>query len=206
MNIYYIGGSPCCGKTTISEQIAKDHNLTYFPIDESLGRYASMGAEKGYPACKEQWRLSPDETWLRDVRVQCRHELEFYREIFGFIQEDIAALETERDVLVEGAALLPELIKASGIPSNHYICMTPTREFQITHYRKRAWVSLILEGCTDKEKAFENWMERDALFAEEVRRQAANLGYKSILVDGGQSMQENKEQVCACFSLPFCVK
>ena len=92
MKQYYIGGSPCCGKSTLADFIAKEYGLFYFQIDDSLGRYASMGDKKGYPACQKQWKGSPDEIWLRDVELQYRMELQFYREIFEFIREDIARI------------------------------------------------------------------------------------------------------------------
>lgn len=65
----------------------------------------------------------------------------------------------------------PDLIKQINIAKNHYVCVTPTKEFQIKHYRKREWVPYILEQCSDKEQAFKNWMKRDALFADDVRKQ-----------------------------------
>lgn len=51
-------------------------------------------------------------------------------------------------------------------------------------YSQREWGHFVLEGCSDKEKAFENWMERDVLFAEEVRRQCERERFMSIVNDG----------------------
>ena len=57
-------------------------------------------------------------------------------------QECIECLLKEADVwkggiITEGAAYLPELMKQSGVPGSRYISITPTKEFQVTHYRKR---------------------------------------------------------------------
>ena len=197
MKVYYIGGSPCCGKTTIAEQIATEYGMIHFQVDDSLWDYANRGMEKGYPACQKQWK----ENWLSDIHKLYHQELQFYREIFSFIQEDIRKFSSGKDILVEGTALLPEQIKAYGIAKECYICLTPEKEFQIEHYRKREWVPLMLEGCSDKEKAFENWMERDVLFACEVRRQCEEYGYCSILVDGEKGISEIKEMVCEWFGL-----
>ena len=197
--IYYIGGSPCSGKTTIAQQIAKERNLLYFSVDDELGKYAQMGAEKGYPICLKQWKLSPDETWLRDPAVMCQEELQFYREIFEFIKKDLAELPKDRAVITEAAAFLPELMKNAGISQEEYLCLTPVKEFQIEHYRKREWVPMILEGCSDKEKAFHNWMERDVLFAEEVRRQCEDAGYRSQVTDGHTEIRQMKRLIEAQF-------
>lgn len=225
MDIYYIGGSPCSGKSMAAQLLAGEYNLLYFPVDEFLGKYAAMGKKRGFTACSRQWKGTPDEIWLRDVREQCEQELQFYREIFGFIQDDLQAilcgalkvdeedfcsLEKKSDflleikelrrfrkhgILIEGAALLPELMHVHGIAPDHYLCITPTREFQMVHYRQRPWVSMILEGCTEKEKAFENWMERDALFADIVRQQCEKYGYASWITDGSRSVSEMLQSV-----------
>lgn len=197
MKVYYIGGSPCCGKTTIAKEIAAEYGMIHFQVDDSLWDYANRGKEKGYPACQKQWK----ENWLSDIHRLYHQELQFYREIFPFIDEDIRKFSVEKDVLVEGAAILPEHMKNSRTDIRHFISLTPTREFQIKHYRKREWVPLMLEGCSDKEKAFANWMERDVLFAGEVRRQCKEYGYRSILVDGEKGISEIKEMVCEWFGL-----
>jgi hypothetical protein len=41
-----------------------------------------------------------------------------------------------------------------------------------------------LKDCTDKKQAFENWMERDALFAVSVKEKADKLGYRTLITDG----------------------
>ena len=84
----------------------------------------------------------------------------------------------------------PELMKKSGVPGSRYISITPTKEFQVTHYRKRDFVPLVLEGCSDKEAAFLNWMDRDALFAQEVRRQCHKENYVSVINDGNMDLDE----------------
>ena len=59
----------------------------------------------------------------------------------------------------------------------------------------------VLADCSDPAAAFANWMERDALFAEEIRRQCAQLGYASLLTDGSVSEEERLAQVAAHFGL-----
>ena len=53
----------------------------------------------------------------------------------------------------------------------------------------------ILEGCSDKEKAFSNWMDRDILFAKEVQRQCVEEGYFSIINDGSVGVEKIVEKV-----------
>lgn len=75
------------------------------------------------------------------------------------------------------------------------------KEFQYSRYKERPWVSHVLEGCNDKVQAFENWMERDALFSEDIKRGALHLGYETITVDENASIEENLLLVERLFGL-----
>lgn len=121
---------------------------------------------------------------MRDPLLQCREEFEFYKEVFEYVLADLAQVNCKNSIITEGAAYVPELIKKLGVSNNRYISITPTKEFQIFHYKKREFVPHVLEGCADKEKAFCNWMDRDILFAQEVRRQCDKENYVSIVNDG----------------------
>lgn len=200
-NIYYIGGSPCSGKSTIAKMLAEDCGLFYFKTDDFLEKYIALGAKKGYEICQKQSELSPEQIFMRDADLQCREELQFYEEIFDMIREDIEAVSDQRDIIAEGAAFLPALMKRNKIAENRYICITPTASFQIEHYKKREWISYILEGCPDKEKAFDNWMNRDILFAEEARKQCTEAGYQSIVTDGKTAVDDVFLMVCSHFGL-----
>lgn len=204
MNIYYIGGSPCSGKSTIAEIIAEKYNLYYYKVDDFLDDFIARGAEKGYEICAKQSKLSFEQIFMKEPELLCKEELEIYCEMFEFIKEDIQdiCLENgEKGIIAEGAAFLPELMRQEGVLNNRYISITPTKEFQVEHYRKREWLPHILEGCSDKEKAFENWMNRDALFAEDVRRQCKESGYASLVTDGTVSINVMSESVCKNFEL-----
>jgi len=53
MNIYYIGGSPCAGKSSVAEILSQKYGLYYFKADDFLDRYIQAGAQSGYPICKK---------------------------------------------------------------------------------------------------------------------------------------------------------
>ncbi len=201
LNVYYIGGSPCSGKSTVAEALAQKYDMTYIKIDDYLEEHIAKGAEKGYEICLKQTRMSPEQVWMREPEVQCQEELQFYHEVFEFVQEEIKAAPKDKLVIVEGAAFLPELMQGLKLPKERYICMTPKKDFQIEHYKQREWVPYVLEGCSDKAQAFANWMERDVLFAEAVRKQCEAAGYVSLVTDGSRSVEEVTEQVGRWFGL-----
>ena len=102
---------------------------------------------------------------------------------------------------MEGAGLLPHLVKELEYPASSYLCLTPTADFQKKHYKQREWVPYVLEGTSNPEQAFENWMQRDILFAQMVRKEAMKLGYSSLMTDGRQSEKQTAEEIARIFKL-----
>lgn len=201
IDIYYIGGSPCSGKSTVAEVISQKYNLHYFKVDDFLDKYTEMGAEIGKPICIKQKSMTPDQIWMRNPMEQNNEELQFYDEIFEFIMDDIKSVEGKNRIITEGAAFLPSLMQICNIDRKHYVNIIPTPEFQISHYKERPWVPYVLEGCSDKEKAFINWMNRDVLFADEVREQCIQMGYKAFVNDGSISIDELVKKVALQFGM-----
>lgn len=189
--IYYLGGSPCSGKSTVAELLAVKYNFLYFKLDERLNEYIEKGKLQDKTYIKRYFSMSPDEIWLRAPAEQNREEMNIYHEIFEYAVSDIKNLSEDKPVIAEGAGFLPELMKKIGVTENEYICITPTKDFQYEKYSQRTWIHDILKDCSDKKLAFENWMERDALFALEVNAKAEELGYHTIIVDGKSSIEGN---------------
>lgn len=198
MDIYYIGGSPCSGKSTVAEALAERYGLTHFKVDDHLEEFTARGAEMGLPVCQQILRMTADETWMRPPAVQCQEELDYYAEIAPFVAKKLHQLPASR-VIAEGAAFLPGLMQ--GVSPTRYIAIIPSREFQFSRYRQRPWVPHVLRECTDQAAAFANWMERDALFAESIREQCVKSGFTCLLTDGSVSPEARLDQVAAHFCL-----
>ena len=182
MNIYYIGGSPCSGKSTVAEILSQKYGLHYFKVDDFLDNYTERGALAGYSICKKIAGMNAEEIWMRDPLLQCREEFEFYKEVFEYVLADLAQVNCKNSIITEGAAYVPELIKKLGVSNNRYISITPTKEFQIFHYKKREFVPHVLEGCADKEKAFCNWMQTRAacIYIAEMCFPACTLDFNFV--------------------------
>lgn len=198
-DIYYIGGSPCSGKSTIAAMLAEKYGLYYFKVDDFLEDYLKKGKLTGKPICTEQSNMTSEQLWMRAPETQNREELQLYKEIFGFIMADISDINSA--IITEGASYLPELMCEIGVDKRHYINITPSFDFQYAQYKERPYVPHVLKDCNDKAKAFDNWMKRDALFAEYVRNQSCELGYKTLLIDGTISCDEVFQIVCQEFDL-----
>jgi 2-phosphoglycerate kinase len=201
IKVYWIGGSPCCGKSTISEMLVTEFGLEMYKCDDYLENYIRIGVKNDIEIMKKFKSMNLDKTWLRDVNEQVDDEFKFYREALKIIVEDLEKNYKGKSVLVEGAVILPEFIKNNGIDNSNYICMVPTEEFQIDKYSKREWIKYYLQGCSDTKKAFTNWMERDARYAEIIKKDADSYGMNVIVVDGNKSINDNYVVVKQLFGL-----
>lgn len=193
--IYFIGGSPCSGKSTVAEQIIKHFDFVYYKIDDYLETYMSYGARDKKPICLKQQQLSCDEIWMRDPIIQAEEEWQFYDEIFEYVMEDIQRLSKDKTIIAEGAAFKPDLMKQLGVLEENYICIIPSRDFQIEKYQQRDWIGYVIGECTNSKKAFENWMERDILFAQQIQMKCNVLGYTCLINDGTRLIAELEEEV-----------
>ncbi len=144
--------------------------------------------------------LSTEEMWMREPEKQCGEAILYYKEIIDYILDDLNQLKYN-GIITEGAAYLPEIMKKLNIPKNRYISITPSETFQIYHYKQRDWINLFLEGCSDKEKAFSNWMNRDILFAKEMQKQCKEFMYTSIVNDGIMTVEKMVSFISKHFGL-----
>lgn len=200
-NAYYVGGSPCSGKSTVTAYLAKKHSLTYYKIDDYEREHMDNLDPLEHPIMYKWSQMSWDEIWMRSVETQVEEEFQFYRERFGMILNDMNKFSKSDTLITEGAALIPELIHKLGVDRKKVIYMIPSKEFQIEYYSKRGFIAGILANCTEPEKAFENWMERDHRFGKKVKSQAKELGYLVIDVDGHKPIDEIIELVSKYFDL-----
>ena len=181
-----IGGSPCSGKSTAAERIAQEYSAYYFKVDDHLDELIKQASDNGSTACKAIQHMSPEEIWMRDPKIQCKEEFTIYREIAPFVFEKLNALDAEF-IITEGAAYTPEVMRTYA--ADRYITLVPSPDFQVSHYREREWVPYVLEGCSDKEKAFDNWMKRDMLFAQQIQTECAASGIPCKVNDGSESVE-----------------
>ncbi len=199
--LYVLGGSPCAGKSAVAEELVRRYGCAYFKFDDYLDDFIRRGAARGNALLKRVLAMTPEQTWMRDPQTQCDEEWAIYEAIFPFALNELQRMGSKRPVLAEGAGLLPPLVKGKGLDARHACYVTPSKGFQISHYRERNFVKYVLEGCSDTEAAFERWMERDALFALRVQQEAAALGYESFAVDGTRPLGDTVAFVEGCFGL-----
>ncbi|MBP2622914.1 AAA family ATPase [Streptococcus oricebi] len=196
---YCIGGSPCSGKSTIASILGEHYQLLPIKLDDLLEDFTQAARRDGAPLSNLRANRAADQIWLREPPLMFEEEWSFYEEIFPYLGHYLVENQ-DKTLLIEGAGLLPHLIKSLEMELS-YLCITPTADFQKEHYAKREWVPYVLRASSKPQLAFENWMNRDILFAQKCREEAERLGYPSLITDGSQSVEEMAEQVTRIFGL-----
>jgi cell division septation protein DedD len=200
-NVFWLGGSPCAGKSSISTVLANRFDLDLYRVDEAFDEHVPRLDAEIQPALVKWCAASWNERWMRPPESLVSEVIACYREHFSMILEDVASLPRQKPLLVEGSALLPREVFGVSASRRRAVWIVPTAAFQRENYRKREWVSGIVEQCDDAEAAFQNWMQRDIQFARWIAAEADALGGELLVVDGQQTIEENARQIAAHFGL-----
>ena len=195
--VLWMGGSPCSGKSSIAEMLAKKYGLHVYKCDDAFWEHTKRVDPVAHPTFHRLTHMAWDEIWMRPVAVQIADEFACYREQFGMIVDDLLALPRSTPVIAEGAALLPDLVFGLLPDRSRAVWVIPAESFQRKHYTpgRRPFVNDILADCQDPTQAFANWMDRDVGFAKRVAEQARALGLKVLTVDGKRTIEQNAEIV-----------
>jgi 2-phosphoglycerate kinase len=200
-SVFWLGGSPCSGKSSISEILASRFDLDVYHVDEAFETHR-QGLNPAKQPTLSRWLASSwNELWMQSVDRLVEDAIGCYREQLDLILSDIAASPRGKVLLVEGTALLPREIARILPNRNQAIWIAPTSNFQREHYSRREWARTIVEQCDDPEAAFKNWMERDIRFAEWIEAEAGALGLHLLKIDGSRTIAESAKELARHFQL-----
>ena len=199
-HVFWMGGSPCSGKSSIAELLSRRHELQYYQCDGAFAEHGRRVSALGQPTFHKLLSMTWDEIWTRPVDLQLSEEIAIYREEFDMILDDLLALPPSPPILAEGTALLPDCVNDVLVNHNQAMWIVPSESFQREHYPDRGgWVQDILRQCADPDLAFRNWMDRDVAFARWVSRRTTELGLEMIEVDGKRTIADNAQAVARHF-------
>lgn len=112
-NVYFITGTPCGGKTTISRELAKRHNLLVYDIDEQFANHLKISNSVFQPAMNKVFHTA-DAFFGRTVEEYSKWLVDNTREQLDFVLLDLIRLSQNQIVLcdchltVEEAEILTE--------------------------------------------------------------------------------------------------
>jgi hypothetical protein len=177
----------------------KEFGLYYYKCDDHFGRHLEEGARRALQVSSTVRRVTHEYIFMRSDEENLRLLFELYAEHFPLIMEDIASLP--RPLLVEGCAVLPDLIKSRGVPPENVFYMVPEEAFFRAQYKNRKWAHDRLKETSNPAQAFENWMKRDVAFAKSLAGKATAAGYRCLQVEGTMTLARTVEELANHFGL-----
>ena len=99
-NVYFVTGTPCGGKTTISRELAKRHNLLVYDVDEQFENHQKVSNATFQPAMNKNFK-DADAFFGRTVDEYKKWLLDNTREQLDFVLLDLICLSQNRIVLCD---------------------------------------------------------------------------------------------------------
>ncbi len=99
-NVYFITGTPCGGKTTISRELAKRHSLFVYDVDERFAGHQKVSDPAFQPSMNKVFQ-DADEFFGRTVEEYKKWLIDNTREQLDFVLLDLIRLSQNRIVLCD---------------------------------------------------------------------------------------------------------
>ncbi len=99
-NVYFISGTPCGGKTTISRELARRHNLAVYDIDEQFACHQKISNAAFQPSMNKTFQ-DADAFFGRTVEEYKKWLIDNTREQLDFVLLDLIRLSQNKTVLCD---------------------------------------------------------------------------------------------------------
>lgn len=99
-NVYFIAGTPCGGKTTVSRALAKKHGVAVYDVDEQFPAHQKIADPSFQPAMTRYFQ-NADEFFGRSVEEYGKWLIDNSREQFDFALLDLIRLSQNQTVLCD---------------------------------------------------------------------------------------------------------
>lgn len=99
-NVYFITGTPCGGKTTISRELAKRHNFLVYDIDEQFENHQKISNAAFQPSMNKDFK-DADAFFGRTVEEYKKWLIDNTREQLDFVLLDLVRLSQNQIVLCD---------------------------------------------------------------------------------------------------------
>lgn len=190
-HVFWIGGPPDCGKTTVATIIAARHRLQAYHFDRhEMAHFGRLDPER-HPAlyAAHPDRMTSEQRWLGSSPEQmARETIASWSESFEMALDDLLALPRAPGVVAEGPGMFPELVAPLISDPRQAIWLVPSEAFKLASVDRRAKPGNRHE-TSDPERATRNLTARDLLMTAHIRRTAAQHGLLVIEVDGSVGVE-----------------
>ena len=154
-NVYFITGTPCGGKTTISRELAKKYNMTVYDIDEQFENHQRKSNSVYQPSMNTIFK-NADEFFGRTVEEYKKWLLDNTREQLDFVILDLIRLSQNQIVLCDCHLNVEEANKLTEASRIVFLIKDPSN--LVDDYCNRSdhqGFSDFIHSATDFEKAKE---------------------------------------------------
>ncbi len=124
-NVYFISGTPCGGKTTISRELAKRHNLSVYDIDEQFANHQKISNAAFQPSMNKVFR-DADEFFGRSVEEYKIWLINNTREQLDFVLLDLIRLSQDKIVLCDCHLTVEEAEKYTEVSRMVFLIKEPS--------------------------------------------------------------------------------
>jgi hypothetical protein len=199
-HVYWIGGGPGAGKSTIARRLAGEHGLRLYVTDDVMPEHARRCTD--CPALTEFIAMDMDQRWLNrspEIMLETFHW--FRGEGFELIVDDLLRLPREPRVIVEGFRLLPSLVKPLLASPDQAVWLLPDPDFRLAAFTSRGSLWRIPHLTSDPERTLVNLLERDRLFTGRLAAETQRLGLNYLKLDVTVNHNDLARTVTALFGL-----
>jgi hypothetical protein len=182
--------------------MAERYGFRLYPTDDVMSDHAGRSTPVDSPHLAEFIAMDMDDRWLNRPPEVMLDTFHWYRgEGFNFIVDDLRALPSRPNVVVEGFRLLPHLVRPLLDDPRHAVWLVPTDDFRRSAFESRGSTWRIAGQTSDPDRALRNLLERDRMFTEGMAADATRLGLTIVEVDSAMSEDALFEHVVTWFGL-----
>jgi Shikimate kinase len=123
-NVYFITGTPCGGKTTVSRALAKKHGFVVYDIDEQFPAHQKIADAEFQPSMTKEFK-NADEFFGRSVEEYTNWLIDNSREQLDFVLLDLIRLSQDQIVLCDCHLTVEEAEKITDISRVVFLIKDP---------------------------------------------------------------------------------
>ena len=200
-NIYFISGTPCGGKTTVSRALGKKYGIPVYDIDERFEEHQRMSDPASQPAMNKNFK-DADEFFGRSVEEYKEWLLQNTREQLDFILLDLIRLSQNGKVICDCHLRLDQAALFTEPSRMAFMIKKP--ENLVDEYCNRPdhqGFSDFIHSATDFEKAKETCNATLLSLNEKFYVDVKASEYFWLERDNARSVEETAELVAKHFGL-----
>lgn len=133
-NVYFITGTPCGGKTTISRALAKKYGFELFDIDERFEEHQKISDLAHQPAMNKQFK-NADEFFGRSVEEYKKWLIDNTREQLEFVLLDLIRASADKKILCDCHLTVEQALMFSDPSRVVFLIKDPSN--LVDEYRER---------------------------------------------------------------------